>query len=299
LTFPGAGKRQIVFALPAFYGFWDSSRGEKRIMRLPFFISIPHSGEKVAEETPWLNELPETVLMCDPDRYVDRLYRPVIERLSLPSVVTEWHRYVVDLNRIPQDIDEDSVVGALHPSGTHPKGFHWSVTTKGDRLIPQPMSMELHETLVKKYYQTFHRSVEGFYRKFEQEGHGKIFQLDAHSMPSKGEKLHRDPGQTRAEIVVSDCSGQSCEPAYTELVISAYERAGFQVAHNWPYLGGRITELYGKPQKGHHAIQVELNRMLYMDEQTKKLKDKEAAEVSAKISKAVETIVQKLPELLS
>ena len=51
-------------------------------MSLPFFVSVPHSGERIAEETPWLNGLDETVLMCDPDRYVDQLYKPVIDELN-------------------------------------------------------------------------------------------------------------------------------------------------------------------------------------------------------------------------
>ena len=80
---------------------------------VPFFISIPHSGEKVPPQTPWLQHLPEVLLMSDVDRYVDRLYQPVIEALEIPSQKTEWHRYAVDLNRIPADIDQASVIGAI------------------------------------------------------------------------------------------------------------------------------------------------------------------------------------------
>lgn len=252
----------------------------------PFFISIPHSGERIAPETPWLENLPEEILMCDPDRYVDVLYKPVIDKLQAPSVVTEWHRYVVDLNRVPEDIDANSVVGAPHPAGTHPKGFHWSVTTKGHTLISQPMSMELHQTLTEKYYRSFHAEVERVYQELRQKNE-KVYHIDAHSMPSVGEKLHRDPGQKRAEIVVSDCGGKSCSSEFTQIVIDAYEKAGFEVAHNWPYVGGRITEMYGLPNEGHHTIQVELNRALYMDEKNKQLKESASQEVSQKISTAI------------
>lgn len=267
-------------------------------MDLPFFISIPHSGENVAEETPWLNHLAPRVLMCDIDRYVDRLYQTVIEKTKITSIVAEWHRYVVDLNRFPDDIDEDSVIGAPHIKGTHPKGLHWSVTTKGDTLITEPMSMEKHELLVKKYYQPFHSGVGKIYQDFERRKFKNIFQLDAHSMPSVGAPLHRDPGQERAEIVVSDCQGKSCMGEYTELVMAAYKKAGFEVAHNWPYLGGRITERYGQPEKGHHAIQVELNRRLYMDETSKELKESEAEKVSEQITQAVGFVCEGLEELL-
>ena len=55
--------------------------------------------------------------MCDVDRFVDRLYLPVIEDLQLPHVVTEWNRYVVDLNRLPDDVDPETVVGSTNPPG--------------------------------------------------------------------------------------------------------------------------------------------------------------------------------------
>ncbi|MGE3759604.1 MAG: N-formylglutamate amidohydrolase, partial [Pseudobdellovibrionaceae bacterium] len=80
--------------------------------QIPFFVSIPHSGEKVPAETPWLKELPEPLLFQDVDRYVDILYGPGLKNLQLPFVNTEWHRYAADLNRLPEDIDQDSVFGA-------------------------------------------------------------------------------------------------------------------------------------------------------------------------------------------
>lgn len=78
---------------------------------VPFFISIPHSGEKIPDQTPWLNQLPEALLMSDVDRYVDRLYKPTLEELKIPFETTVWHRYAVDLNRIPEDISQ---IGRAH-----------------------------------------------------------------------------------------------------------------------------------------------------------------------------------------
>lgn len=263
----------------------------------PFFISVPHSGEQIPAEAQWLQNLPETLLMCDVDRFVDKLYVPVIEKLSLPHVFAQWHRYVVDLNRIPEDIDQQSVEGAVEPPGTHPIGLHWSVTTKGDVLLPQPISKGLHEQLVKDYFDPFHAQVRAQYKKFFDSGAEKVYQLDAHSMPSVGTEKHRDPGETRAEIVVSDYNGKSCDPAYTELVVESYRQVGFEVAINWPYVGGRVTQTYGHPDQGQHAIQVELRRSLYMDEESKQLLDKKAKEVSEKIQLAVSAIYKSLSEI--
>lgn len=239
---------------------------------VPFFISVPHSGEDIPPEAPWLNGLAEPILMCDVDRYVDRLYRPAADTLKIPFIVTQWHRYVVDPNRLPEDIDRDSVAGSQNPSGTFPIGLHWSVTTQGHVLIAQPMSQKNHKLLVEKYYQPFHQKIQAAYDQFKKQGHHDVYHLDAHSMPSMGTEKHRDPGQRRPEIVVSDSDGKSCSAIFKDLVIASYEQAGFEVAYNWPYKGGRVTETYGKPAEGQHAIQVELNRDIYMDEITKQLK---------------------------
>lgn len=231
--------------------------------------------------------------MCDVDRYVDQLYQPVLKTLDIPHVVTRWHRYVVDLNRLPEDVDADSVAGHSNPSGKFPKGLHWVYTTKGTRLMPTPIPKEFHESLLRKYYEAFHVEIANQCKRFE----GSVFHIDAHSMPSVGTKMHADPGETRAEVVISDQHGKSCAPQFRALVVEGYEKAGLQVRLNWPYVGGRITERYGQPAKGHHTIQVELRRSLYMDETTLKLVDKKAADLKTKLTKAITHIHQNIPKL--
>lgn len=265
--------------------------------QLPFFITMPHSGESVPESCDWLKGLPEDVLMCDVDRFVDLLYQPVISQLNIPSEKTKWHRYAVDLNRIPTDIDESSVEGSKNPKGQYDRGFHWVVTTKSDLLLKKPISQKLHAELTDLIYVPFHQAVRAQIDTFKQLGHEKVFHLDAHSMPSVGTKMHKDPGEKRADIVVSDSLGKSCDPRFKDLVISSYVTAGFKVGYNWPYVGGRLTEQYGRPEIGQHTIQVELNRELYMDEQTKKLKPNHH-EIQNKIKEAITRIYTELTQLV-
>lgn len=264
-------------------------------MTKPFLVTIPHSGERVPSETPWLAKLPEVLLMYDVDRYVDRLYEPELKRLQIPFVKTDWHRYAVDLNRLPDDVDADSVEGHKNPSGKFPRGLHWTITTTGERLQPIPMTQALHDELVTKYFEPFHKDVRAAMDALRDRNPKALYHLDAHSMPSLGTKEHRDPGEYRAEIVISDCDGTSCSPDYRDLVVAAYERAGFKTRVNWPYKGGRVTETYGKPSQGVHSIQVELNRALYMDEATKQIKPELFSDTQAKISKALEGVYAALP----
>ena len=263
---------------------------------IPFFLSIPHSGEKLPPQAHWLRDLPESVLLCDVDRFVDRLYEPVIKKLNLPCVTTCWHRYVVDLNRKKDEFDSQSVEGAPHPPGKYPKGLHWSNTTLGTPLITKPLSMALHRELVEKYYQPFHDSIlktSHQLKKLKNHSNNKInpvFHLDLHSMPSVGTEFHTDPGKQRAEIVISDFHGQSSVTDFKDLVIRAYCQAGFEVSYNKPYIGGGITKIYGNPSKGHNTIQVELNRSLYMDEKTKQLIPKKTESIKLKLEKAITII---------
>lgn len=263
----------------------------------PLIVTIPHSGENIPPQTPWLKELPEEILMCDVDRYVDFLYEPALQQLKLPSVKTEWHRYAADLNRIPEDVDVTSVEGNANPAGMHNRGFHWVVTTYNHPIMKKPLSLADHQALVNLIYEPFHKGIRDLYGKVLSKGHKRVFHIDAHSMPSVGTAMHRDPGEKRADIVVSDSKGKSSDPRFKDLIIAAYVSAGFKVGYNWPYFGGRVTEQYGHPSKEQHTVQVEMNRALYMDEVTKKLKTKEAAEVQEKVKIALKYIQAHLPEV--
>lgn len=270
----------------------------KGFKEVPLLVTIPHSGEKVPPQAPWLNGLPEEILMCDVDRYVDFLYEPTLHKLQIPFVKTEWHRYAADLNRIPEDIDASSVRGNANSPGTFSRGFHWVITTYKHELIKEPMSVETHNDLVNLVYEPFHKGIRSIYRDLQEKGFKKTFHIDAHSMPSVGTSEHRDPGELRADIVVSDSKGKSCDPHFKDLVIAAYVTAGFKVGYNWPYFGGRVTEQYGDPSHGQHTLQVEMNRALYMDEKTKKLKPQEAKKVQEKILFALTYVRNNLSALM-
>lgn len=263
---------------------------------IPLFVSIPHSGERVPPQTPWLQSLPEEILMSDVDRYVDVLYKPTLTKLEIPHQLSEWHRYAVDLNRIPSDVDEASVIGAPKKAGTHSDGYHWVLTKSEVRIMPSPMSQQTHAQLTELIYEPFHAGIRNHYDFFKNLNAKNIFHIDAHSMPSLGTRMHRDPGEKRADVVVSDCLGRSCHRHFRDLVIAAYASAGFKVGYNWPYMGGRVTEQYGRPELGQQALQVEISRALYMDEKTKQLLP-EHKNVQQKITAALSYIKSELPKI--
>jgi len=263
---------------------------------IPFFVTVPHSGEEIPDSVTWLAKHDEPTLMSDVDRYVDQFYEQKCKDLAIPFIKTRWHRYVVDLNRLPEDVDEDSVVGSANKSGTHSDGFHWVKTKNGQSLMGSPMTLELHEALVKNCFNPFHERVTKQYGELLNNNQ-KVYQLDGHSMPSLGTVFHRDPGENRAQVVISDQDGKSCSSSYAELVVESYKSVGFEVKMNWPYKGGRITQTYGQPDIGQHCIQVELNRSLYMDEVTKRPIENKFEDTKEKVSMALKKVYEGISSL--
>lgn len=261
---------------------------------VPLIVSIPHSGEQIPPQATWLKGLPEEILMCDVDRFVDLLYTPALTQLTIPHITTQWHRYAADLNRLPDDVDSASVQGHPNPAGTFSRGFHWEITTYKYPLMKEPMSVQVHKELVDLIYTPFHAGLEALFVEQKEKGFTKVFHIDAHSMPSVGTSEHRDPGERRADIVISDQKGKSCDPRFKDLVIAAYATAGFKVGYNWPYFGGRVTEQYGLPSEGQHTIQVEMNRALYMNEVTKKLNVEQVIGIQEKVQFALQYIKSNL-----
>ncbi|MCY4512802.1 MAG: N-formylglutamate amidohydrolase [Bdellovibrionales bacterium] len=259
------------------------------------FLTIPHSGRKIPPEAFWLKTLPQSVLCCDVDAFVDELYAPTIKQLNLTSFLFPWHRYAVDVNRFPEDRTCQTVEGApLHLSDETPSEIHWHKTTKGDFLIKKPLSKKRHQQLINKYYNPFHRKIQEEFKKRKRQG--SVYLLDLHSMPSIGEDFHRDRGQKRAQIVIGNRKGHSSEHKFLELVLSSYKRVGFEVVLNQPYQGGRITEFYGSPKEGQHALQVEINRSLYMKEGTNQ-KTSSFSVIQNQLNEALMQIVKELKDL--
>ena len=265
----------------------------KIIPTVPLFVTVPHSGEEAPPEAVWLASVGSDVMLLDIDRFVNQLYEPTILDLQIPWVVAGVHRYAVDLNRFPGDVDLDSVEGASEASGKHTTGFHWVKSTKGHILMSRPITEALHDELVRKYHDTFHAEISQVMTALKSRFVGlPLYHLDCHSMPSQGTDAHKDAGRERAEVVISDVHGVSASPLFKDLVLGAFRAEKFEVAYNWPYTGGRITQRYGQPAKAHHTVQIELNRKIYMDEGSTREKQPAFPLVQMRLKAAMTRIVE-------
>jgi N-formylglutamate amidohydrolase len=173
------------------------------------------------------------------------------------------------------------------------------MTTKGEPLMPCPISIDLHRTIVERCLTPFHNAVsmvaESVHPKANRTEKNPLYHLDLHSMPSFGTSEHRDPGEWRADMVISNQDGKSSSVGFFEMICAMARAEGFQVRENWPYKGGRITETYGRPREGWETVQIELNRKLYMDETTKQKKQQDFRATSQRVCRVIEAIHARLP----
>ncbi len=238
-------------------------------MQKNLFFTCPHSGELFPPEAFWLKELDEVTLMYDVDRFVDELYEKSVLSYGWEFIKNPWHRYAGDPNRTLDDVDQSQLVGASLPENTFKNGFFWKQTSAGAPLLPRALNQSEFDGLFKNVYFPFHEKIKKVYSDWKSKSAKDIYQIDLHSMPSSGTDIHKDPGQKRAEIVLSDSMGKSCSAEFMALVEEVFLSHHFEVKKNFPYVGGGITKTYGRPDKGQHCLQIELRRDLYMNEKTK------------------------------
>ena len=237
---------------------------EPRAPEVPVIVEVPHAGLEVDAEALATLVAPALAIGRDADLYVDELYADAPD-LGATLLTARVSRYVCDLNRSEHDVDRDTVVGATgRPS---PHGLIWRSTTDNRAAIARPLPKTELERRLKAYYRPYHDQLDELVRE-RLARYGFVIVVSGHSMPSRGRDGHDDPGRERADIVPGTRQQTTAAPAVIDVIEKVAARFQFGLAHDEPYRGGHTTVRYGRPAAGIHAIQIELNRRLYMDEQT-------------------------------
>lgn len=258
--------------------------------RTPVLVEVPHAGTAIPDAL--RDEIighEETVLR-DADLLVDQLYAAA-PRHGAALLCARWSRYVVDLNRAPDDVDLETVFDHPSPRRAQPRGVVWRVTADGRPLLRAPLDYRRLRERLALYHEPYHRCLRDELRRTRAE-FGCVILLAAHSMPSAIKRGPRD-FERRADVVPGSLGRTSTHPAIIDLVERHFRDAGLSVRHDDPYRGGYTTANYGRPGEAQHAIQVELNRALYMDERTCRAKSGDFEQ----LQKIVETLVARLGEL--
>ena len=262
--------------------------GSPEVAASPVVLSVPHAGIVVPAEDAPLLAVAGTGLLKDADLHVDRLVQR-IPALGVPVVTALISRYVLDVNRAPDDVDREVCPEIERPARPSARGLCWRTTTDGAAVLARPLTLVELRSRLQRIHEPYHETLAELLRERRQR-FGYAVLLDVHSMPSLGRPGHSDPGARRADIVPGDLRGTSCSPLLSKLVADHFTAAGLSVRPNDPYMGGYITKQHGRPARGVHALQVELNRDLYMDEASFAFVDDKAAVVTALLTALVEKV---------
>lgn len=236
-------------------------------------VEVPHSGLSVPSELEPMLDAPRDGVLRDSDIYVDELYADAPRR-GASMLVAHASRYVVDLNRAADDVDLDTVPDHPAPRGVQPRGVVWRMATDGRALLRRPLTYAELEQRLSRFHRPYHAALRSELTRLRAR-FGHVVLLAAHSMPSAGRVLTTGRLVRRADVVPGTRGGSTADRRVIDLVDAHFRDAGLSVRHDDPYRGGYTTAHYGRPREGWHAIQIELNRGLYVDEATSRRREPE------------------------
>ena len=234
----------------------------------PFVFNSPHSGRIYLKGFLEASRLELHGLRRSEDTFVEQLFAPVAG-LGAPLMHAHFPRAYLDVNREPYELDpaliEERLPGYANTQSVRVVGGLGTiarVVAESEEIYHQPLSLVDALERINQLYKPYHSALQGLMDACIQE-FGVAVLIDCHSMPSSPAF---ETGSLRPDFVLGDRFSTSCNPELTRLVAEQLKSMGYVVAFNKPYAGGFITEHYGRPREGRHALQIEVNRALYMDE---------------------------------
>ena len=255
---------------------------EPATWRAPIIFNSPHSGSSYPNEFLTASRIDLPTLRRSEDSFMDELIGDLGDR-GFAVIRVHFPRSYVDVNREPYELDPRMFIGRL-PSFANTRSMRVAgglgtiprVVGDGQEIYRERLSVDDALSRIETLYKPYHRALRRLINKVHQ-AFGTVVVVDCHSMPSIG--VSRDEPR-RPDMVIGDRYGTSCAPLLPDLVEDTMTRLGYSVGRNKPYAGGFITEHYGNPASGLHAIQIELNRAIYMDERRRE-KSARFAQVAA------------------
>lgn len=238
---------------------------------IPFVFASPHSGSNYPAEFQAASRLDPLTLRRSEDSFVDELFMAAADN-GAPLLRACFPRAYVDPNREAYELDpamfDDVLPGYVNTTSVRVNaglGTVARVVTNGEEIYARKLKFVEAMNRIEYAYKPYHDALRGLIETTK-EKFGICFLIDCHSMPSVGGPMDDDRGLHRVEFILGDCHGRSCSPSLTTFVDETLRRLGGNVRRNDPYSGGFTTRNYGRPQKAVHALQIEINRALYMDE---------------------------------
>ena len=231
-------------------------------------FALPHSGRDYGVS--FLNQsiLDQSSIRSSEDAFLDQLIYG-IEKYGVPKIIANAPRAFIDLNRSTDELDP-ALISGIKNNIRNPRiisglGVIPRVVSHGKEIYRGKLSLEQAQSRIEYYWKPYHNDLSNLLKR-AQSIFGQSLLIDMHSMPHEAVST-RSSFIKAPEIVVGDRFGMSSDPEFTSLIISILKQNGFRVAKNTPFAGAFVTKHHGKVKQRTHAIQLEIDRSLYMDEE--------------------------------
>jgi len=238
-------------------------------LRSGVVFASPHSGANYTETFVSQSILNPLQIRSSEDAFVDRLFAAAPE-FGVPLLTAVAPRAFLDLNRALDELDPALIEGvqrkAQNPRVASGLGVIPRVVAHGRSIYCGKLSMSEAQDRIEGYWQPYHRALQGLLQQAHDQ-FGQAILVDCHSMPHEAVDAMHKRGANIPEVVLGDRFGATASAEVIDRIEAAFAGAGLKVSRNTPFAGAYITQAYGRPSRGQHAVQVEIDRALYMDEE--------------------------------
>lgn len=239
-----------------------------RVQSAPFVLCSPHSGRVYPCEFLAQSRLDPQTLRKSEDCFVDDLFQGAAD-LGVPLIAAQFPRAYLDVNREPYELDPELFADPLPDYANSQSvrvvgglGTIARIVADGEEIYRTRLSVDEALARIEQLYFPFHAALQTLIAETKAQ-FGYCILIDCHSMPSAQMAQSSGP---RPDFVLGDRFGAACDPRLTRFLRDTLATEGYDVQLNRPYAGGYITEHYGRPYRGVQAVQMEINRALYLDE---------------------------------
>jgi N-formylglutamate amidohydrolase len=264
------------------------------VQTMPFVFACPHSGTIYTDSFIKTSRLDQLTLRRSEDSFVDDLYADAAN-FGAPLLKALFPRAYVDLNREAYELDQKmfkeklpKFVNTNSPRAAAGLGTIPRFVTNSDEIYKGKISFKEVESRIKFCYLPYHAKLQSLIDetklKFK-----KCILIDCHSMPSTVNEQNSSKNNQHVDVVLGNKYGKTCAPELIEFVECHLKHLGLIVHRNHPYAGGYTTQYYGNPVSGTHALQIEINRGIYMDEK-KISRNNEFGQLKNKVSSLIKAL---------
>ncbi|HEX4180650.1 MAG TPA: N-formylglutamate amidohydrolase [Caulobacteraceae bacterium] len=249
-------------------------------LRSPLVFASPHSGRHYPSDMMAASLLDAAAIRLSEDAYVDELILGAVDH-GAAVIAAAYARAYIDVNREPYELDasmfEDELPDFARGRSARVAaglGSIARIVAEGQEIYSRKLTFAEARRRIELVHQPYHDALAGLLAQ-ARAVFGIAVLVDWHSMPSAAARTYGQSGDAgrggisgagSCDLVLGDRFGAACAPAITMLVERELESMGYRVARNAPYAGGYTTEFYGKPARRTHALQIEINRGLYLEE---------------------------------